>query len=98
MKLNDLVVLSEKAIKRFYGRAARIEDFTVDRNPENLTSEQFIEFVDSYLGFENGKTIGVIGSIQNDIAKVIFYCPVKDRLDYKYYFFEDLKKLKVRIV
>jgi hypothetical protein len=98
MKTNDFVVLSKKAIKDFYGRPNRIEDFAVGGNPENLSSEQVIDFIDSYLGFENGKAVGIIASIENDTARVIFNCLIKKDVDFSYYNVKDLKVVKVRVV
>jgi hypothetical protein len=91
MKPNDFVVLSKKSIKDFYGRSDRIEDFAVGGNPENLTSEQVIDFIDLYLGFENGEAVGIIASIENNTARVMFECLIKENVDFSFYNVEDLK-------
>ena len=91
VKKGSLVTLSQKAIKEFYGRPARIEDFLVVGNLDNLTSNQVIEFIDIYLGFENGISIGTIERIDEDTAEVWYYCPISEKLDYSYYLLKDLE-------
>lgn len=92
----NLVTLSQKAIKKFYGRPERIEDFAVGGNLENLTSEQVIEFMDLYRGFENGDGIGVIDKIANTTAKVIYYCPISIKFDYMFYELKDLELMCIK--
>lgn len=96
MKKGNMVVLSKKAIKKFYGRPERIEDFAVGGDLDNLTSEQVIEFMDMYRGFENGKGVGIIEKIANDTAKVTYYCPISVKFDYAYYLLEDLELMCIK--
>lgn len=96
MKKGSLVTLSQKAIKKFYGRSGRIEDFAVGGNLDNLTSEQVIDFMDIYRGFENGDGIGVIDKIANDTAKVVYYCPISIKFDYSFYRLEDLELMCIK--
>lgn len=91
MKNGSLVRLSKKAIKKFYGRLDRIEDFAVGGNLDNLTSEQVIDFMDIYQGFENGIGIGVIDTIKGDTAKVVYYCPISVMFNHSFYLLKDLE-------
>lgn len=97
MKKGNMVILSKKAIKRFYGKPERIEDFVPYNDLNHLTSERVIEFMDLYLGFENGKEVGIVDSVDRETVKVIYYCPISDKVDHSYYRILDLDKVKVKI-
>lgn len=96
MKKGSLVTLSQKAIKKFYGRPERIEDFAVGGDLDTLTSEQVIDFMDIYRGFENGEGIGVIKDINEDTAQVEYYCPFSVKFDYSYYSLKDLELMCIK--
>lgn len=91
-----MVTLSQKAIKKFYGRPDRIEDFAIGGNLDNLTSEQVIDFMDIYRGFENGVGVGTINTINKDTAEVWYYCPVSVKFDYSYYLLRDLELMSLK--
>lgn len=93
IKQYDFVKLRKSARKAFYNRPERIEDFAVGGNLDSLTSEQVINFMDIYRGFENGKGVGVIEKIIDDTTKVTYYCPISVKFDYAFYLLEDLVKV-----
>lgn len=96
MKKGSLVTLSQKAIKKFYGRPERIEDYAIGGNLDMLTSQQVIDFMDTYSGFENGVSIGIIKDIDGDVAKVSYYCPISVKFDYAYYSLKDLDLMCIK--
>lgn len=96
MKKGSMVTLSKKAIKKFYGRPERIEDFAVGGDLDNLTSQQVIDFMDIYRGFENGDGIGVIENMDDDTAEVWYYCPISVKFDRSYYLLKDLELMCIK--
>lgn len=98
LKVGDFVVLKKSAIKDFYGRPDRIEDFAVGGNLEALNSDQVIEFIDSYLGFENGQSIGIVDQVDISAIKVRYILTIKEGTDFMYYCQKDLKKINTVVV
>lgn len=91
MKLGNKVKLTKKAIKEFYGRPERIEDFSVGGNLENLSSSQVLDFIDSYLGFENGQNFGYVVGIRGGTVEVNYMGTISQKVDYMFYDKKDLK-------
>jgi len=92
MENGQKVRLSKKAVKQFYGRNENLDGFFVGGE---LSTEHFLQFVDHYLGFDNGKNTGVVigrGSEPNTI-RVRFQSPTGNEED-SYYAIEDLIKVK----
>lgn len=95
IKVNDFVILKKQAVEEFYGRPERIEDFSSFGDLDHLTSEELIQFIDMYLGFENGKACGIVVNINKDTAKVLYQNTIRDGLDFSFYDLKDLKEVKL---
>jgi hypothetical protein len=96
----DFVILKKRAVKEFYGSGDRPLDF-VKGYPtwENFTSESFVDFIGTYLGFESGDMVGIVSGrgIDDNTIKVNHIDAVTDKIEFSYYCNKDLKKVKVRI-
>lgn len=94
IKQYDFVKLRKSARKAFYNRPERIEDFAVGGNVENLRSDQFLDFVEMYLGFESGENLGrVMEIIDEESVKVLYVRPISHATDYMFYDPKDLVKV-----
>jgi hypothetical protein len=98
-KVGDIVYLSKKAVKNFYGHTRRLEMFD-RRDREYWDSEDFVDFFNRYLGFESGELSGVVNTVRGDSIRVVFSGPLsldmgyyEDR-DLYYYNIEKTKKAK----
>ena len=92
MQYGQKVKLSKKAIKNYYGRNQYVDGFFVRGE---LSIEHFLQFVDHYLGFDNGQNVGiVIGTgCEPDTIRVKFTSPTGNE-ENSYYAEKDLIKVK----
>lgn len=74
LKFGDLVRLTDKARKDFYATERNVDCFKVGGE---LSSKNFVEFCDHWLGFEDGRNAGYIVGVGSGkhIFKVKFFSP-----------------------
>lgn len=92
-KIGDRVKISKKAVKRFYGREERFNDYI---RPQDLylSSEDFIEFVDDSQ-FNTGKSSGVVIGTGAELEYIrVQYEKVTG--GYNYTFIEDKDLVKIK--
>ena len=90
MKIGDKVRLNRKGIKAFYGTEDLLKCHEYPNGEFN-----FVDFVNNYTGFENGKSIGIITGFSDyskDVRKVTFFGVLSS--DFGYYEIEYLTKVR----
>lgn len=95
-KIGDYVKLTKKAVKNFYGREERVDDYKAPSNIDYMSNEHFIQLVDDYM-FNTGIQTGLIVSIDRNTIKVL-YKKLTGGYDFTFIDSKDLKKVKCVIL
>jgi hypothetical protein len=98
LKVRDYVILSKKAIKKYYGKPDAPLDYVANPSWENMTSEQFSQFVGEYLGFYSGEGVGVVAVATDKLVKVVFLDVVKGEVTFSWFKHSELEAVDVEFV
>jgi hypothetical protein len=94
-KVKDYVILSKKAIKKYYGKPDAPLDYVAGDSWEKMTSDNFSNFVGEYLGFFSGEGIGMVVTADDKHVKVVFTDAVKEEVSYCWFLHSELEAVNV---
>lgn len=68
MKVGNIVRLKKQAVNRFYGTNKNAEMYELKEG--DMTSDEFVQYVNDILSFEDGNYGGIVYDIVDDIVHV----------------------------
>lgn len=88
LQYGDIVQLTPKAVKYFYGTEDCVRAY---EHSDGMRSGSFVDFVWDQLGFENGKSFGIVigDGADSTFKQVKFFCVLGWKSNY--YSVDDLK-------
>ena len=98
LKMGDYVILSKKAIKRYYGKPDAPLDYVAGASWELMTSDNFVSFVGDYLGFYSGEGVGMVATANNKHVKVVYVDMVRREATFSWFRHSELEAVDVEIV